>query len=157
MNRPKESHGYAHTRLYKLWNSMIQRCHNPNNDRFGRYGGRGIVVCDAWRHSFKAFLADMGDPPTDKHSIDRIDNNGNYEPNNCRWATPFEQSINRNPTKRSVSGCKGVRFEERTKSWFVLIGVNYKQHFVGRFKDLNEAIQARHAAEQKFWGRTTNY
>jgi len=74
--------------------SMIQRCHNPNNTAFARYGGKGISVCSRWRESVDAFIADMGPCPPDM-SIDRIDTTRGYEPGNCRWATPVEQQNNR--------------------------------------------------------------
>ena len=85
---------------YVTWEHMKQRCHNPRADFFPHYGGRGIVVCEAWRRSFAAFLADMGERPPGK-TLDRVDVNGNYEPGNCRWATNAEQSLNRRNAKRN--------------------------------------------------------
>lgn len=74
---------------------MIQRCHNERHKDYENYGGRGITVCDRWRNSVGNFLSDMGPRPSRKHSIDRIDVNGNYEPANCRWATITQQNQNR--------------------------------------------------------------
>jgi hypothetical protein len=73
---------------------MLARCYNPKNPRYADYGGRGITVCDAWRHDFSAFLADMGRRPSKEHSLDRIDNDKGYSPDNCRWALPAEQMTN---------------------------------------------------------------
>lgn len=84
---------------YRIWASMIQRCENPNDRSYKYYGGRGIKVCKRW-HNFKFFIQDMGKKPTKNHSIDRIDNNGDYKKSNCRWATKKQQSNNRRNNKK---------------------------------------------------------
>lgn len=91
-------HGYTGTRVHRSWMAMRGRCEQPTHSHYGSYGGRGITVCDRWKR-FENFLADMGEPPTPLHSIDRIDNNSGYYRENCRWATPSEQSSNRRPFK----------------------------------------------------------
>lgn len=86
--------------MYQTWAAMIARCHNPNAAGYGTHGARGISVCDRWRESFQAFLDDIGEKPSPDHTIDRINNDGNYEPDNVRWATAREQQENRRTTPR---------------------------------------------------------
>lgn len=84
---------------YRCWVSMIQRCYNKNNRKYKIYGERGIKVCESWKNSFINFYKDMGDKPSKRYSLDRIDVNGDYEPNNCRWATIEQQNRNRRNIK----------------------------------------------------------
>ena len=111
-------HGLGLTRVYNTWKSMKGRCLNPNAHGYSDYGGRGISICIRWL-SFEAFLQDMGHPPAGM-SIDRIDNNGNYEPGNCRWATAGEQ-------RRNNRFIRLLTFDGKTMcmgDWAVAIGIS---------------------------------
>lgn len=90
-------HGGSRTRLYRIWRCMKNRCMDSKNKNYSLYGGRGISVCERWMN-FACFREDMGEPTTESHSIDRINGNGNYEPGNCRWATPKMQGQNKKGT-----------------------------------------------------------
>lgn len=89
------THGMTKTPEYAAWDSLRQRCKNKTSSAYKDYGGRGIKVCDRWLHSFENFYSDMGPRPSSSHSIDRVDNNGDYTPDNCRWATTKEQGGNK--------------------------------------------------------------
>jgi len=93
------THGESHNKTpeYHAWQNAIQRCENPQRKDYYLYGARGIRMCARWRHSYVTFLTDMGRKPSSLHSLDRIDANRDYEPDNCRWATNREQMQNRRP------------------------------------------------------------
>lgn len=108
---------------YWIWASMLKRCKSKTDKSFKNYGGRGIKVCERW-HKFENFLEDMGEKPTPKHSIDRIDNNGNYCPENCRWATQKEQARNKRNnyliTFRGKTKCLQQWAEDYNIKWFTV-------------------------------------
>ena len=105
---------------YAIWNNMRARCGNPNSNRFHRYGLRGIRVCDRWQNDFVNFLEDMGRRPSSDHQLDRINNDGNYEPSNCRWATRQEQCRN-----RSSSNFITIDGESKTSAeWSEVTGIS---------------------------------
>ena len=116
-----ENRDIVNSSEYYAWTNMKTRCYNPKATRFEVHGGRGIKVCDRWLNSFANFLLDMGKRPTPKHSLDRFpDNNGDYEPSNCRWATAKEQSGNRR-TNRFIEH-NGIRMI--LMDWARLLNIN---------------------------------
>ncbi len=111
----REMHGMYDTPEYRTWRCIKLRCYNKNNARFHRYGGRGIIVCDRWLTSFLAFFADMGLKPSPKAQIDRIDNDGNYEPGNCRWVTRAQNSQHTRTTKLTMQKVREIRKRYKTE------------------------------------------
>lgn len=112
-------HGLATSRVYNIWIQMKHRCENPKCHAFRYYGSRGIKLCDRWQ-SFDFFLEDMRQPPSNEHSIDRIDNSGNYEPSNCRWATRTEQARNKRNNRFITVGNETKTLSE----WALIAGVS---------------------------------
>lgn len=127
---------------------MRYRCQNPNHKWYSHYGARGIAVCAEWE-SFTQFLADMGQPPAEKHSLDRIDPDKGYCPENCRWADLTSQARNLSD-RYNKHGHRGVnKHRGRFRAYLY---VQRKQVFLGNYNTEKEAIAARIAGEKKYWG-----
>lgn len=128
-------------RVYNAWRSIKQRCNNPNTAHYDRYGGRGIRMHPEWANNFFKFLEDIGEPPSSKHTIDRIDNDGDYEPANVRWATRKEQANNRSTNVYYEKD--GLRMN--MTAWADYLGIPLNL-LASRFKNgmcINEALQPR--------------
>jgi len=119
--RDKATHGMSGTEEYTTWILIKRRCYNPSDADYKDYGGRGIVVCDRWLHDFGAFYKDMGSRPSRNHSIDRRNTNGNYDPDNCRWATPTEQARNKRTSVRHSYNGQSLTIAE----WSEVTGIPY--------------------------------
>ncbi len=104
-----ERHGMSNASEYKVWQDMKMRCYCKSNDHYRRYGKRGIKICDEWKNNFVAFIEDMGLKPFPEAQIDRIDNDGDYEPKNCRWVTRIENRRNTSRNKLTIEKAREIR------------------------------------------------
>lgn len=120
----KHGHKAAHetTAEYRAWCKIRERCCNPNDAAFSRYGGRGINICDRWLESYEAFYQDMGDKPSSDHSVDRIDNSKGYSPENCRWATRHEQANNKRNNKMLTAGGRQMTMAQWAREMRLKVG-----------------------------------
>lgn len=137
----KEKHGMESSTEYASWRHIKDRCLNPNDAKYSYYGGRGIGMCDEWRKSFNSFYRDMGKKPHVSYSIDRIDVNGNYEPSNCRWASPYTQAVNRRLQRSNTTGFVGV--SKAKNKWIAYITFYGDKIYLGSHGSPDDAAYMR--------------
>ena len=137
-------HGLHKNKFYSTWAHMMSYCFNPKFHQYGDYGGRGITVCEEWL-DIRNFIkwADVTFPNTSDVNLNRINTNGNYNPENCRWATKTEQNINQRMKRSNTSGYVGVCFDKWHDKWVSQISFNCKNVRLGRFLTKEEAVEAR--------------
>jgi hypothetical protein len=143
-------HKMSRSKIYDIYHGIKKRCIDKKDAGYKRYGATGITICERWAESFENFYKDMGPRPSEKHSVDRMDCKGNYEPSNCRWATPQQQARNRRTS--NASGVCGVSFDKRSKKWIATIKEDKETRIkLGTFEDMFDAICARKSGENKYW------
>ena len=139
-----KKHGLCSNKFYKTWHNMIQRCTNSNHKAYKDYGARGITVCEEWVDvaNFVAW-AEATRPNIEGYSLDRIDNDKGYSPENCRWVDKSTQAINQRKMKNNKSGYVGVTYYKKNNKWVANIRINKILKQLGSFKTKEEAVQAR--------------
>ena len=152
-------HGMSKSRIHKEWRGVLHRCKNPSASHYENYGGRGIKVCDEWtgKDGFINFYKwSMENGYADDLTLDRIDNDSGYSPDNCRWIPHIENCHNRGVRFDNKIGVPGIS-ERKLKSgkvkYRVCITANYKRYYIGQFDNLKDAIIAREKAEKDYWGK----
>lgn len=135
---------------YNAWVNMRARCTNPNHPEYHRYGGRGITFSKEW-NTFSTFINDIGVKPDPTFSLERIDVNGNYSKENCRWASKTAQSFNQRISIDNSSGITGVYFERYTMKWKAYISIQHRKITIGRYEDFFDACCARKSFENKLY------
>ena len=140
----KPTHGLCSNKFYKTWNAMIYRCTNPSDKNYKDYGARGITICEEWL-DVKNFItwAESTHPTIEGLSLDRIDNDKGYSPENCRWADSTTQWVNKRMQKNNKSGYVGIYYYDKYNTWGASIRVNKILKYIGTFKTKEEAVQAR--------------
>ena len=144
INKTGITHGLTQHRFYKTWNNIFKRCNNPKNKYYKNYGGRGIKVCEEWLDvtNFVAWC-DLTHPNIEGLSLDRIDNDKGYSPENCRWADRTTQNTNQRMKSNNTSGYVGVGLDKRYSVWMSYLFLDKKRHNIGYFKTIEEAVLAR--------------
>lgn len=148
-------HGKHNSPEKRSYQAMKMRCLDKEDREYHRYGGRGITVCERWLNSFENFLEDMGERP-EGMTLDRIDNNFHYCPENCRWADKTTQSYNQRLSSDNKSGRTGVLFIEKSGKWRARLQFKNKLVLNKLFDSFNEALEAREKAEEIFYGYKPN-
>lgn len=152
-----KTHGLGKTPEYGVWAAMLQRCTNPSDKAYVKYGGRGITVCDRWNPtaggSFENFYEDMGQRPAKNYSLDRCDNSEGYSIENCKWVERTLQNYNRGLFKNNKSGIVGVYWHKDVGKWVAQIKRGGKTYSLGCFDDINLAKDARERAELYLYPR----
>jgi|688.fasta_scaffold540352_3 hypothetical protein len=148
----RKTHGLSKSPEYKIFCKMKERCYNKNASYYNNYGGRGIVICDEWINSFITFYNDMGPIPSKNHSIDRINNDGPYSKENCRWATYQQQSSNNRANLKRKSKYLGVRNYYKNRYQASIVFNKIKYH-LGTFSNEIEAAIAYNKKSLEFYGK----
>ena len=150
MGAKNKKHGLRNTRQYYIWRGMKARCSNTKNPNYDGYGGRGIAYDPKWE-TFEGFWEDMSEGYSDDLELDRIDPNGNYCKENCRWVDSYMSAINKNTPVNNTSGITGVHFDTKTNKWMARISVKGVRKHLGNFDTLEEAVTARKQAELDYF------
>lgn len=140
--RAWDSHGMSNHELRIAWTNMKQRCENPNHKQYPNYGGRGIKVCDEWSSSlpnFIKYIESLENYMKEGYSIDRIDNSGNYEPGNIRWANRIQQANNKRIPSNSTLRIPGIYYSNRYNKYIIEKWRNGKRHYIGSAYSLDDA------------------
>lgn len=147
-----KSHNMSDTTEYSIWKGMKKRCSNPKEKCYKDYGGRGIRVCDRWLENFENFYEDMGPRPSKKHTIERVDNDGNYCPENCKWATRSEQQRNQR-VRGGISYYGVIDYDHKFRA---IVYIDKKQVHLGYFDTTLQAATAYDDAYEEIYGIRRN-
>ena len=159
MNENFSTHGMTDSRLYYIWKGMNARCYVKSHNRYEHYGAKGIIVCDEWKNDFQTFydwaIQNGYDANASRNecTIERKNVNGNYCPENCRFASATTQCINQNLRKDNKTGIKGVNWDKYRNKWQAQLQINKKKVLNEHFHNFDDAVKARRDAELKYFNK----